>query len=481
MAGIGPSSSMSRRDSLDSSNRHSFGESALNGNSNGNGGKNCTNHSSNIVRHISSTYGDFETHDLLLAVGKHKYPAHRIVLAQSPVFRAMLYGVNWQESTANEIVLTEVETYIDAFQDFLKYLYGLPLRICLQNVEALVYYGDKYALDSLLNECLDVFNLDVKLTGDLLSALNGWKMINKILCKRQDCVNVLKSLLFSNIELIMTNENIIASLDEDDMVEFLSSNEIVCRTEFSLFKLFESWLLMKYKENERLELLQKFSEILRLPYMHVQEMSYVENCPKRLFSDKTSTNFKLATSTIKALLCDAYKYHVVVKAKRSSVMALPNYRLYLDGALCMKYRLLNTDGLNSWSKMDSYFKVKNSMSQADSGGREFGFCVTLMRKMFVHRQMLVSNTEKQRLSVLSLEISQNFCGTVPFKSGVIYIHEKRAGSILRRPLTSFDFANSRMKSDIKLEDVNFEDVIVKNSPYQYDDDLGNLVYLALDI
>jgi len=38
-----------------------------------------------------------------------------------------------------------------------------------------------------------------------------------------------------------------------------------------------------------------------------------------------------------------------------------------------------------------------------------------------------------------------------------------------------------MKSDIKLEDVNFEDVIVKNSPYQYDDDLGNLVYLALDI
>lgn len=444
--------------------------------------KQSTQHSRNVVSHISSIYGDTKTSDVVLLVGSDRFSVHKLVISQSPVFKAMLYGDAWQESSANEVELNEICQYIPVFEDFLKYVYGCPIQISWQNVEALVYFGDKYAVDQLLNECLDFFYYDVARSGDLLSALKGWKMIRRILSQRQDCMNVLRSVLFSNIELIMKNESIINSMDEDDITAFMASDEVVCRTEFTLFRLFEAWLLKKADASTRLKLFLRYSVLLRLPYMRVQEMSYVENSPGRLFSDETSQNFKEATSAIKSLLCDAYKYHVLCKIEREKTMVLPRPRLYTEGSACMEYRLMNTDGLCSWSKMDSYFKVKNTMSNADATGNsiEYAFCVTLMRKINVRRQLQASS-DRQRVSLLSLEISQNFCGQIPFKCGEIYIRESRAGSVLRRPLTRFDFTNTRMKSDIKLDNINFEDVVVKNSPYQYDDEAGNLVFLALDI
>lgn len=443
--------------------------------------KSSANHAKSTLSHIASMYGDPETSDVVLTVGAMTFPAHRIVLAQSPVFKTMLYGSSWQESSAKQVQLNEIEQYLFAFEGFLKYLYGRVLTISWHNVEALVYFGDKYAVDALLNECLAFFYHQVEVSGDLLSALSGWKTIRRILTQRQNtnCLNVLKSLLFSNIELIMKSENIINAMDEDDMMAIISCDEVVCRTEFSLFKLLEHWLSMKTTEATRMTFFLKFTQFLRLPFMHVQEMSYVENSPRRLFGAETE-DFKAATSAIKSFLCDAYKYHVICAAERDALMTIPKTRLYLDGSACMKYRLMNTDGLSSWSKMDSYFQVKSSMSTADAQSRDWGFCVTLMRKINVRRQLQPSSTEKQR-SLLSLEISQNFCGPVPFKRGIIYIHERRGDSVLRRPLTRFDFASTRMKSDIMLENINFDDVIVKNSPYHYPDELGNLVFLALDI
>ncbi|XP_067933530.1 actin-binding protein IPP-like [Watersipora subatra] len=446
-----------------------------------------TKHSQSILAHISAMYGSFETSDIELTVGsslsKKTFRTHRIVLAQSPVFNTMLYGNNWQESSAKQVQLNEMDQYAFAFEDFLKYLYGKVLSINWQNVEALVYFGDKYAVDSLLTECLDFFYHHVKVSGDLLSALNGWKTIRRILSQRQNlnCLTVIKSMLFSNIEVIMKNEKIIHSMDEDDLISVISSDEIVCRTEFSLFKLVEHWLTVKTAEESRLAQLLQLTPFLRLPFMHLQEISYVENSPKRLFTDEDSEDFKVATSTLKSLLCDAYKFHVIPKIDRDNIMTLPKTRFYLDGCSCMQYRLLNTDGLSSWSKMDSFFKLKTSMSTADAVSREWGFCVTLMRKINVRRQLQSSSLEKQRVSLLSLEISQNFCGATPFNFGMIYIHERRGEATHRRPLTRFELATNRLKSDIMLDNINFEDVIVKNSPYQYADELGNLVFLALDI
>lgn len=431
----------------------------------------------NIKSYIGNLYGDVDTHDVVLLVGASKYPVHKVIVSRSPVFKAMMYGTGWQESAAKEIYLTEESQYVTIFEDFVKYLYGHPLQLSWQNVEALVYFGDKYAVDSLLNDCLDFFCSEVERSGDLLSALNGWKIVRRILNQRQSCMSVLRSLLFSNIELVMKNDSIISAMDEDDMIAFFSSDDVVCRTEFTLFKLFETWLLSNPDESARMLLLLRFSSLFRLSFMHVQEMRYVETSPRRMFTDEASENFKVAMSTMKSLLCDAYKYHVFQNYERVGIMNTVTPRLYLDGKACMKYRLLNTDGLSSWSKMDSFFKMKPSMSQADVNSREWSFCVTLMRKINV--QSSVVNV--QRLSVLSLEVSQNFCGSSPFKSGVVYIHERRAGSVIRRPLTKIDFNGSKTKSDIKLENVNFEDVVVKNSLYQYDDDLGNLIYLALDV
>lgn len=435
-------------------------------------------HSQNLLAYLSSLHGRTESSDLTLKVGGGSYHVHRVVMCQSPVFASMLYGGDWKESNASEVVLNEVEKYELLFDDFTKYLYGKSVQFNWHNVEALVYYSDKYAVDSLLNECLDFFYECVKVSGNLMCALNGWKMVRGLLTHRQECLNMLQSLIFSNIELVMKDESLLSLLDEDDMTALLKEDFVVCRTEFTIYRLFEAWLLMRPSSEMRMRSLQSLSLLLRIPYMRLPELSYVEKSPKRLFADENSTEFKTATTMLKTMLCEGYKYHAVGKAEWSVEMATCPPRLYLNGNACMRYRLLKTDGLNTWSKMDDYFEVSSSMSKADEAKQKMGFCVTLMRKINIQS---TAGSDKPRLSLLSLEIRADFAGLMPFKRGLLYILENRAGCILRRPLNKFDISETSLKSDIKLDDINFDDVILKNSTYQFEDEEGKRVYLGLDI
>lgn len=441
--------------------------------------KDTTDQGFNVLEHITSLYGNSETSDLTLKVGGCLFQVHRFLLCQSPVFKSMLFGSGWQESNAKEVEMHEVEKYVPFFEQFLKYLYGKSLLINWVNVEALVYFGDKYALNSLLNECLDFFYDCVKASGNLMCALNGWKMVRRILTQRQECLTVLQSLIMSNIEMIMLDDDLISLLDDDDMKVILSTDTTVCRSEFTLYRLLEAWLLMRTTiTDNRLEYLHSMCPLVRISYMRLEEMSYVERSPIRLFPDQNSEEFRSANTLIKTILCDGYKYHAVGKVEWCKDAAAPSARLYLNGSSCMQYRLHKTDGLNTWSKVDNYFEVTNSLSKADESKPGMGFCVTLMRKINIQSK---AGANKQRLSLLSLEISPTFAGLIPFKAGLVYILENRSSCVLRRPLMKFDIADVSPKLDIKLDDVSFEEIVLKNSVYQFDDTDGERVYLALDI
>ena len=432
----------------------------------------------NVQGHISSLYGNMETSDLSLKVASEIFYVHKTVLCQSPVFHSMLFGSGWHESNAKEIIMHEVEDYIPYFSEFLKYIYGKSLLITWANVEALVYFGDKYALDSLLHECLDFFYDCVKASGNLMCAVNGWKMVRRILTQRQECLTVLQSIIMSNIEMVMLDDDLICLLDDDDVRIILSSDAAVCRTEFTLYRLLEAWLLVRTTPENRLEYLQSLSPLIRISYMRLEEMSYVERSPMRLFPNQNRDDLKVTSTLFKLLLCEGYKYHAVGKVEWARDSTTPTSRLYLSGNSCMQYRLLKTDGLNTWSKVDNYFEVTGSLSKADETKPGMGFCVTLMRKINIQSK---AGSDKQRLSLLSLEISPTFAGLIPFKSGLVYILENRSGCILRRPLMEFDIADASPKLDIKLDDVSFEEVVLKNSTYQFDNIEGERVYLALDI
>lgn len=432
--------------------------------------------------YLETLWNDVETADLTLGICGKTYSVHKLVLAQSPVLKAMLYGARlWKESSAHSIDLKEEEAYAAEAETFLKYLYGYEMAINFENVEPLLYFGDKYAMDGLVEDCLLLFEEQIQKNGDLQCALSSWKLIRRMLVSRSsERICLLKCLLFSNVELVMSESNLIQCMDLADVKTFLGSDKIVCRTEFSLYrKLLEPWLLNKEDKPERLSLFIDLCSQIRFCYMHIQELGYVESSLKRLFGENVSDSTYLAARNhLKVMLCDAYRYHLMPYTNASQWEELPPMRVYLDGRARLAFRLTDIYALSSWSKIEHFFEVSPSMSAADK--LRCGFRVTLMRKINAGSigslQALNDSKKDKRKSLLSLEITQLMTTiALPYTRGLVYVHENRNEKVLRKHLTTFEMAPA-----VRLADILSYGEIVKDSLYRYETEAGT-VHLALDI
>ena len=272
-----------------------------------------------IGEFVSSLYGDEESSDLVLAVPPcSRFFVHKLVMSQSPVFRSMLYGSNWKESGAQTITVNEDDKYVSDIEIFLMYMYGLPVNLTWRSIESLFYFGDKYVVDSLPEKCLGYLIDNAKKNSSLRYALDAWMMARRVLNHHHHHLRSLERVIFCNIDLLMKSEDMVGSIDQDDLEYLLTCDSLVCRTEFTVYKIVETWIMLQ-EESRRLDYLRKFYRLVRLPHMHIPELSYVEKLPMRLFPDESCERHNQCNTTVKMLLCDAYRYHLFSQEERNNI------------------------------------------------------------------------------------------------------------------------------------------------------------------
>lgn len=108
--------------------------------------------------------------DVQISAFGQDYPAHRIILSQSPYFETLLQG-DWSDSQSTKLTLSFDDPHIqpDTFRRALEFLYGRTIDLTQTNVHGTLATGCFFGLEPLSEKCFEYIseNLTIDSFQDL--------------------------------------------------------------------------------------------------------------------------------------------------------------------------------------------------------------------------------------------------------------------------------------------------------------------------
>ncbi|XP_055389941.1 BTB/POZ domain-containing protein 17 isoform X2 [Condylostylus longicornis] len=206
------------------------------------------NNSESVLHKIANLYAEQLMSDICLVVGNNSYPAHRVILcASSEVFQVMLMNPEWNECRKSVIELKEEPSCSLVFPQFLKYLYVGQIRISLQTVMPMLSLADKYNIKDLVQLCVDYMLKHIAkaaMQGFLISWLQYTIALSPY---HQEVTEALKKYLKYNLEMVSESKDF-AELDTNILILLLQQNDIVVKSEYTLFNILKKWLVSKKEQ-----------------------------------------------------------------------------------------------------------------------------------------------------------------------------------------------------------------------------------------
>ncbi|XP_070577316.1 BTB/POZ domain-containing protein 17-like [Ptychodera flava] len=198
-------------------------------------GTSRTGDPNDFLAQIGNYCNNPELSDLILKVGEQRYHAHKLILvSSSDVFRTMLTGSTWAESTTQEIELEEDYICEPVFPDFLKFLYTNCIYISDDIVIPLRTLADKYMVQRLSKLCIDYMCNELNCDNVI-----GWdKYATKFTLTRlsEECFTFMQQ----NIDLLIDSKKFL-NMNIDQFVKVLQSSYVHIPDEYTLFKSVKDW------------------------------------------------------------------------------------------------------------------------------------------------------------------------------------------------------------------------------------------------
>jgi len=155
--------------------------------------------------------------DVKIFCGVKEFRCHKLLLTQSPVFKAMFDQENSKESIYNAVDIQDCTP--EAVEDFLFFLYNAmlrPFRFSSANLEllfGLVHLSSKYQVELLMPICMD-FLMDIMAVDNVLEifvVVDRYKLGNQI----------------SNMVREFMKKNIAVLVDEEEWCDFVADPSFV--------------------------------------------------------------------------------------------------------------------------------------------------------------------------------------------------------------------------------------------------------------
>lgn len=186
----------------------------------------------NKLFHLGWENGAFS--DVTITALGASYPAHRILLSQSPYFEKLLRGP-WVESTTRNIDLRIDDPNIgsDTLKHALQFLYGRPVEVDSVNVFGILAVGCFLGLESLCQRCVD-FAL-----GDLtVHTFNSYYSFSQSFdYGKYTQVMLWACLDFLKLHGYMEAQRALLELDAKDLLDLLWDDDLWVPTEEHRFNL----------------------------------------------------------------------------------------------------------------------------------------------------------------------------------------------------------------------------------------------------
>lgn len=150
-----------------------------------------------------------------------RIPAHKLILAISPVFKTAFYGSMPEK---DEVKIEDEGVDAEAFKEFLQFFYLKNVKLSMENIKSVMHFGKKYQVD----ECLSVCSTFLKETLTIDEMSLGFQLALyydqndlKEFCQREISINtkrVLESEGFLNCDWNVLKE--IIKFDEISCCEY---------------------------------------------------------------------------------------------------------------------------------------------------------------------------------------------------------------------------------------------------------------------
>ncbi|KAJ8724636.1 hypothetical protein PYW08_016110 [Mythimna loreyi] len=203
--------------------------------------------SKSVLLKIATLYAEQLMSDLILEVGGHGYPAHRLILcASSEVFQVMLMNREWSEWRESRIVLQETPTAASVFPHFLKYFYTGQIRISHHTVLPVLSLADKYNVKDLVSLCLSYMSQHIAQAAKR-AQLISW-MQYTMACGHNDVAKECQNFVKWNLEWVWSDSDL-SELEGETLVQLLQQSDLVLHNEMSVYRFVVRWL---NKQRERL-------------------------------------------------------------------------------------------------------------------------------------------------------------------------------------------------------------------------------------
>ncbi|XP_058825959.1 BTB/POZ domain-containing protein 17 [Topomyia yanbarensis] len=203
------------------------------------------NNSKGVLLKIANLYAEQLMSDVVLVVGSNRYPAHRVILcASSDVFQVMLMNPEWNECRESVIELKEDPMCSMVFPQFLKYLYVGQIKVSLQTVMPMLELADKYNIKDLVELCVDYMLKHVAKAATQGYLVSWFQYTISFGSNHVQLTQALQNFLKWNLDIV-SESNDFNELCGLILVRLLQQNDLVVKSEFTLFEYLEKWLLYK--------------------------------------------------------------------------------------------------------------------------------------------------------------------------------------------------------------------------------------------
>lgn len=175
-----------------------------------------------------------------------------------------------------------------------RYIYTGSVGLTTDNVLPILLLADKYSIPSLGEACVEYMTRHIVESPDTNRTLS-WYQYSKMTANDL-LVDKCRKFILSNFDIILKTADWM-ELSRAEVVEFLSSSDLVVDNEFELWQRLEKWLLSENNQPEMAENIQLVIPLLRFKMIQPKHLLEIEKSSlyedhKEIFSEKLNAAYR---------------------------------------------------------------------------------------------------------------------------------------------------------------------------------------------
>ncbi|XP_074640024.1 BTB/POZ domain-containing protein 17-like isoform X2 [Tubulanus polymorphus] len=274
--------------------------------------------------------------DIVLKVGTQRFYAHKLMLIRaSDVFERM-FSSEWADPDKPEIELVEEAMCVEVFPRFLKFLYSCHVLLNVDTALPLLVLADKYNVIDLQNVCINFSHQHIIPKIQLKDVFHVWfQYATK--CYHHKLISASVAAL-SDTMLSAEWEQEWTNLEQEQLMEFVRSSNLIIKDEYELWEGVLKWLQASAHPDRMVKMETHLRAILphvRFPMMTADHLSDIQK----------SRLYELYPLEFQPYIMLAYKFHALSLTSRATAKEFTTEAFLLRNYTNLRWdkRLVITD------------------------------------------------------------------------------------------------------------------------------------------